>query len=349
MSMYATTAAARRDSTRRASDDIEYIGESPAVNDIRSKIALVAGSDVPVIITGETGTGKEVVARLIHRGGNRASRPFVAMNCGAVPRELIENELFGHEPGAFTGAASRNTGCFEQADGGTLFLDEFAEMAPETQVKFLRAIEHKTFRRLGGRDETTVECRLLAATNRNLDEAMAAGRLREDLYYRLNVVELTLPPLRERREDIPLLVDHFLALFAEKYEREEMVLCEECLGILIGYDWPGNVRELRNVIEKAVVVSPGRVIGPELLPRRVAVAENAASQTGAAPAAGEHSPPGATLQIPFGLTLEETDRLVIEQTLALCGCNKSEASRSLGIDRKTLRSKLGGAEAQAKD
>ncbi|MEK6571619.1 MAG: sigma-54 dependent transcriptional regulator, partial [Bacteroidota bacterium] len=230
------------------------VGQSSAICEIRSAVNLVARSQTPILITGESGTGKEVIARLIHLQSNRADKPFIAVNCAALPRDVIENELFGHEKGAFTGALLKKAGCFELADRGTLFFDEIAEMTSETQAKLLRAIEHQGFRRLGGKEEVNVNVRPIAATNKNISAALKSRELREDLYYRLSVIEIFIPPLRERKEDIGVLVEHFLSVFSEKYGKPQQRFSDECLEMLIAYEWPGNVREVRNVIERAIIL-----------------------------------------------------------------------------------------------
>jgi DNA-binding NtrC family response regulator len=300
------------------------VGQSPAVCEIRSAINLIAKSQTPILISGESGTGKEVIARLIHQQSNVADKPFIAVNCAALPKDVIENELFGHEKGAFTGALLKKAGCFELADGGTLFFDEIAEMTSDTQAKLLRAIEMQRFRRLGGNEEISVNVRMIAATNKNISVALKSGELREDLYYRLSVIEIFISPLRERKEDIALLVEHFLSVFSEKYGKPRQRLSDECLEMLIAYEWPGNVRELKNVIERSVVICPHEVIGPQALPGRISA----------------HQATRSHITIPVGSSAQEAERLLILETLASVGNNKSKAARILGLSRKTLHNKL---------
>jgi two-component system response regulator PilR (NtrC family) len=242
------------------------IGKSPPIREIFSTIERLGDSKATVLVMGESGTGKELVAKAIHFNSNRKAGPFVTVNCGAIPQELMESELFGHVKGAFTGALSAKQGLFEVADGGTLFLDEVSELPLHLQVKLLRVLEDPEIRPVGGVKPVRVDVRIVAATNRDLAQAMAAGTFRQDLYYRLNVILLQLPPLRERREDLPLLVDHFLRKFAEASGQPIKVVSPEAFTILESYPWPGNVRELENVIERAVTLERGPVLGPEALP-----------------------------------------------------------------------------------
>lgn len=243
------------------------VGESPAIRRVRSLIQTAAPSIAPVIITGESGTGKELVARAIHKLSSRCSGPFVALNCAAIPDALIESELFGHERGAFTGANGQFLGAFEQANGGTLMLDELAEMKLEMQVKLLRVFEEMTVRRIGSMKPVTVDVRTIAATNRSLERAIKEGRLREDLFYRLNVLSIELPPLRERIEDVPLLVEHFIREFRECERKHVEGIDDEFLGALMAHRWPGNIRQLRNVIERAIIMSQSRKLSLRDLPR----------------------------------------------------------------------------------
>jgi len=300
------------------------IGQSPSICEIRSAVNLVAKSQTTVLITGESGTGKEVVARLIHLQSPRANKQFIALNCASLPRDVIENELFGHEKGAFTGALLMKAGCFELADKGTLLFDEIAEMSMETQAKLLRAIETQKFRRLGGKEEVSVDVRMIAATNKDISAALKSKELREDLYYRLSVIEIYIPPLRERKEDIPLLANHFLAAFAPRYGKSRQRFTDESLEMLCEFEWPGNVREIRNVVERALVICPDEFIGPRYLPERIH--RQAAAQ--------QH------IQIPVGCSTQEAERLLILQTLASAGNNKAKAARILGMSRKTLHNKL---------
>jgi DNA-binding NtrC family response regulator len=265
-----------------------------------------------------------VVARLIHLQSPRANKQFIALNCASLPRDVIENELFGHEKGAFTGALLMKAGCFEMADKGTLLFDEIAEMSMETQAKLLRAIETQKFRRLGGKEEVSVDVRMIAATNKDISAALKSKELREDLYYRLSVIEIYIPPLRERKEDIPQLANHFLSGFAPKYGKPPQRFTDESLEMLCDYDWPGNVREIRNVVERALVICPDEYIGPRYLPERIQ------RQT----SAQQH------IQIPVGCSTHEAERLLILQTLASAGNNKAKAAKILGMSRKTLHNKL---------
>ncbi|MBI3003822.1 MAG: sigma-54-dependent Fis family transcriptional regulator [Ignavibacteriales bacterium] len=304
--------------------EVELIGQSPAMEEVRSAIELVANSTTAVLITGDSGTGKEVVARSIHLQSGRAGKPFVAINCAALPKDVIENELFGHERGAFTGALVKKAGCFEMANEGTLFFDEIAEMNPDTQAKLLRVLEHHSFRRLGGKEEVHVDVRMVGATNKKIAAALKSGEFRQDLYYRFSVIEIYLPPLRERKEDIPLLAQHFFAEFRNRYKKHNQSLSEGAVELLTENDWPGNVRELKNVLERLVVTCPDNVIGEEHLPQRIT----------------NKSPQSQHIKIPIGVTRDVAEKLVIEQTLASVGNNKSRAARILGISRKTLHNKL---------
>lgn len=300
------------------------VGQSNAIEEIRSAVELVAKSQTAVLITGESGTGKDIVARLIHLRSDRSDKPFIAMNCAALPKDVIENELFGHEKGAFTGALERKAGCFELANTGTLFFDEIAEMSPDTQAKLLRAIESKAFRRLGGKEEIKVDVRMVAATNKKMSEALDSGEFRKDLYYRFSVIEIYIPPLRERREDVPLLVDHFLSTLCKQYSKPHLHFADDCLEILKAYDWPGNIRELRNVIERVVVTCRDEMIQPKCLPERLSMLRNI----------------GTTITLPIGISAREAERRFILQTLAAVGDNKTKASQILGVSRKTLHNKL---------
>ncbi|MGH2567298.1 MAG: sigma-54 dependent transcriptional regulator [Bacteroidota bacterium] len=304
--------------------DTILIGNSQAIQDVRSAVHLVAKSQTPVLITGESGTGKEVVARSIHLQSDRADKPFIAINCAALPKDVIENELFGHERGAFTGATDKKAGCFELASTGTIFFDEIAEMTTETQAKLLRAIEDKSFRRLGGKEELKVDARTVAATNKKMAEALKSGEFREDLYYRFSVIEIFMPPLREMAEDIPLLAEHFLSRFVEQYKKRHQRLSEKTMESLCAYEWPGNVRELRNVVERCVVTCQEAVIHPRYLPDRLTSTKRI----------------GSTLNIPIGISLAEAERKFILHTIAACGNNKTRAAQVLGLSRKTLHNRL---------
>src|SRR5215204_3688321 len=302
------------------------IGSSSQMRKVYHVIEQAAPTSANVLIWGESGTGKELVAQTIHQLSPRAQQPFVPINCAAIPETLLESEIFGHEKGAFTGAIDRREGCFELADRGTLFLDEVAEMTPATQVKLLRVLQKRKFRRLGGRNEQTVDVRVIAATNVNPAEAVKSGKLREDLYYRLNVFAIELPALRQRKEDLPLLIQSFLADFNERNNKKVSALDPAAMRILEQYNWPGNVRELRNVIERAVILSSGEFIDPKQLPPLIADAPEIASK--------------ATLSLAPGTTVEEAERRLILMTLEHTRDNKTRAAEILGISLKTLHNKL---------
>lgn len=313
-----------------------FITQNAIMLDLLEKIKLVAKTRATVLITGENGTGKEVLSQLLNYYSNCTKKNMVAVNCGAIPSELVESELFGHEKGAFTGANSKKEGCFELADGGTLFLDEVGEMPLNIQVKLLRAVELGAFRRVGGKDEVQVNVRLISATNKVLLDQVKSGCFREDLYYRLNVIELYVPPLRHRKDDIPLLAEHFINHFTATYGIEKIGIEAECMELFMAHDWPGNVRELRNVIERAVIFSDGRAITTELLPPTIRKNQPQV-QTVSAPPASDYE---SMMQIPIGLSLEEVERRVIKHTLQSVDNNKTEAAKILGFARKTLHNKL---------
>jgi DNA-binding NtrC family response regulator len=297
------------------------VAASPAMRDVIREVALVAPSDSRVLITGESGTGKEVIAQLIHIWSARADHSLVRLNCAAIPENLLESELFGHEKGAFTGAVQRRLGRFEEADGGTLLLDEISEMSPALQAKLLRVIQEGTFQRVGSNTELRTDVRVLAATNRELENEVAEGRFREDLFYRLNVFEIHLPPLRERTEDILPLAE----LFARRYSGGATRFSTAATTCLTLYEWPGNVRELQNAMERGVLLARGGIILPEHLPRRIGQAGEATAKT---------SPAGG------GQRLEDIERAVILQTLKQHEYNRTETARALGISRRALIYKL---------
>jgi transcriptional regulator with PAS, ATPase and Fis domain len=305
------------------------VGSSRKMQEIYRLIEQVAPSTASVLITGESGTGKELVARTIHELSPRKLKPFVAINCAAIPETLIESEIFGHEKGAFTGALERRTGCFELAEGGTLLLDEIGEMPVPTQAKLLRVLEDRKLRRLGSRVETSVDVRVLAATNKVPEDAVAKGELRNDLYYRLNVFNIHMPPLREHKEDIPELAQGLLNDMNEKHGRSIGMVSEAVLQSFQNFGWPGNVRELRNVLERAVIVCDGSIIESKHLQ----------------PGFGQVSP-RPTVQEPnavrlgVGTTVEEAERLLILKTLEATNNNKTKAAEILGISLKTLHNKL---------
>ena len=258
----------------------EIIGDSEPVRRLREHIATTAPTNGRVLIHGENGSGKELVARAIHAQSARRERPFVEVNCAAIPEELIESELFGHEKGAFTGALARRRGKFELADGGTLFLDEIGDMSLKTQAKVLRALEEQAFERVGGKDTIQVDVRVIAASNRDLEALIRAGRFREDLYYRLNVIPIEVPALRTRKDDITKLVDHFVAVFCAENGKRPKTVSGEALGYFLAYDWPGNVRELRNMVERLVIMAPGDVVGADDLPAPLRPKDAAATPEG---------------------------------------------------------------------
>jgi DNA-binding NtrC family response regulator len=311
------------------------IGQSPEMQQIYRLIDQAGPTNASVLITGESGTGKELVAQAIHQSGPRKNAPFVAVNCAAIPDALMESELFGHEKGAFTGALARRQGCFELADRGTLFLDEVAEMTPATQAKLLRALQERRFRLVGGSDEKSVDIRVIAATNLNPKKAIDDGKLREDLYYRLNVIGIQLPPLRERTDDIPLLVDAFIREFAAANQKPIAGTDAAAMDRLMRHRWSGNIRELRNVIERGVIIARGPLLTAADLPGLADVSAPAASVSGDALAPG--------------MTVDDMERKLIDVTLAHTGGNKTKAAAMLGISVKTLHNKLKAAGIDSAD
>jgi DNA-binding NtrC family response regulator len=306
----------------------ELVGGSKAMREVVQAVEQAAPSMASVLITGETGAGKEVVARALHRLSSRAEGPFVAINCSAIPESLMESEIFGHEKGAFTGAAERRLGCFELADGGTLLLDEIGEMPQATQAKLLRVLEDHKVRRLGGKTETPVDVRVLAATNKDPEQAVAQGQLRQDLYFRLNVFHIHLPPLRARKEDLPALIEAILADAAAKHGKRVRGVSSEVTEAFRAHTWPGNVRELRNALEHGMIVASGEVIGRQHLPAQFG--------RSAAPGMG----PIGALKFPPGVTVDQAECELIRQTLEATGNNKTRAAELLGISLKTLHNKL---------
>ena len=305
--------------------DLGLIGVSRAMRDLVATIQLVASSDASAIVTGESGTGKEVVARSIHTLSARHDKPFIAVNAAAIPEGLVESELFGHEQGAFTGASRSRPGCFELAHGGTLFLDEIAEMPMSVQPKLLRVLETGRARRVGGTREGRFDVRVIAATNRAIADAIRDARLREDLFYRLGVFEIAIPPLRERAEDIPVLAQYFVREMNRKHRLRIDGIDAEALQLLQTHAWPGNVRQLRNVIERAVITARSGSIGRRNLPPYLQTAR-----------AGL----GPTVLLPAGTTMADAERRLIVHTLERVDGNKAEAARQLGLDVKTIRNKL---------
>lgn len=304
------------------------VGKSDPMLQLFDLVAQVAPSRSTVLIQGESGTGKELVAKALHANSPRRDRPFVPVNTGAVPSDLLESTLFGHVKGAFTSASSTKKGLFEIANGGTLFLDEIGTMGMEMQAKILRALQDRRFMQLGGTQEIQVDVRIIAATNVNLETAVREGRFREDLFYRLNVIAMELPPLRSRREDIPLLAEHFLKFYAAENGVTERVLAPEAMRVLVEYEWPGNVRELENAIERGVVLSTGRVIPAELLPSQLTGSTYTASIL-------DHQP-GASL---FDV-MEEIERRIIADRLERCHWNQTEAAEYFKIPLSTLNQKI---------
>jgi len=314
----------------------QLVGQSLAMRRVMSEIDQVAASNTSIIIVGESGTGKELAARTIHELSGRSAGPYVAINCAAMPETLMESELFGHERGAFTGADRRREGCFELASGGTLLLDEIGEMKPALQAKLLRVLEERKLRRLGGNAEISVAVRVLAATNRNLELQLKEGKFREDLYYRLNVFSIRLPPLRERLDDIPMLAEHFVKQLAGPAGKTVMGIDDDCLQVLKAQPWPGNVRQLRNVIERALIVTRGPMISIADLPQEIAFHGPATPK----PARSAESIPAnnrsGILNVHVGMSLTAAKHELVLQTLKFTAGNKVRAAEILGVSLKTL-------------
>ncbi len=315
-----------RSELRSHERDRSIVGNSPVMQRVYDLVAQVADTKANVLVTGESGTGKEMVARAIHQGGERRDKPFVVVNCAAIPENLLESELFGHVKGAFTGAVQSKAGLFEVADGGTLFLDEVGELPAPLQVKLLRAIQEKSFRRVGGTADQSADVRIVAATNRRLDEEVQAGRFREDLYYRLNVIEIPLPPLRERPDDVALLVDHFVAKYRDELGKPIEGCSEAALEKLLTYSFPGNVRELENVIERAVALSREPIIQLESLPPAVLDPAGPARQS-RIPAEG----------VNLDQLMEDYERSLLLEALGPAGGVKKKAAQLLGISFRSFR------------
>ncbi len=307
----------------------EIVGQSPALRRVVETAIVAAPSHATVLVLGESGTGKELLARLIHERSTRREGPFVAVNCAALPEAILEAELFGHERGAFTGAVARRDGRFAKAAGGTLFLDEIGELSPAIQVKLLRVLQEGEYEPVGG-DTTRADVRVVAATNRELRVEIERGRFREDLFYRLNVIAITAPPLRARREDIPLLVDHFLGVYAAKNAKPRARLTERAMELLFDYPWPGNIRELENVVERAVVLSRSAILDEDLLPDVLRA---------------EPGRPDGTISFAIGTPLEEVELRLIRETLKQTKGDKTAAAQLLGISSRTIYRKLGEASA----
>lgn len=337
------------------------VGNTPEMKAIFKMVEKVAPSNVPVLITGESGTGKELVARALHDLSSRRTKPFVAVNCAAIPETLIESEIFGHEKGAFTGALERRAGCFELAEEGTLLLDEIGEMPAATQAKLLRVLEDRSFRRLGSKVETPTNVRIVAATNKDPQEAVENGELRGDLFYRLNVFNIQMPPLRDHRGDVRVVAEKMIDDMNERHDCNVAGMSDELVERLVSYDWPGNVRELRNVIERATILAGSGTIGVEHLPPKFGEAGFApmarqprASKNGAASAiptltpAEERRAEERTVSVEVGTTVDEAERQLILKTLHSTQNNKTKAAEILGISSKTLQNKLKEYSAAAR-
>ncbi len=319
-------------------ESLEILGRSPAITGMLSMLRTVAPTEATVLVTGESGTGKELVARALHAQSLRRDMPLVTVNCAALAETLLESELFGHEKGAFTGADRRREGRFKQADKGTLFLDEIGEMPVSIQAKLLRALQQGEIQRVGSDKSEYVDVRVIAATNRDLKKEVAERRFREDLYFRLNVISLEVPALRDRREDIPLLATHFLKRFSERNHKNIKAISPQCMDMLLRYDWPGNVRELENAIERAVILCAGDTLLGHELPAGIArlAQEN--------PGTGQQA-----MSSLAGLPLDEVEKRAIEETLRETKDNKSAAARKLGITRATLHKKLRKYEIDSRE
>ncbi len=308
--------------------DLKYyekiIGKSLLMQKIFELVIKIAKSNASVLITGESGVGKEIIADAIFDLSNRNDKPFIKVNCAALSESILESELFGHEKGAFTGAISKKKGRFELANKGTIFLDEIAEISPEIQVKLLRVLQNKTFERVGGETTIKVDIRLLAATNKNLEEEIKKGKFREDLFYRLNIININIPPLRERKDDISNLTSILIRDVAKENNRQEKTLSNDAIKALYYYDWPGNIRELKNVLESALILSKGKQITKEDLPAKIKNNENLIFK----------------ITLPIGISLKEAEKEIIKQTLFHSKNNKSKCAEILKIGRKTLHNKI---------
>ena len=304
-------------------EKLNVVGKSTAMKKVLDTVKQIASTRASVLVTGESGVGKEVVADVIHNISDRKDRPFIKVHCAALSESLLESELFGHEKGSFTGALARKRGRFELANTGTIFLDEIGEINQSIQIKLLRVLQERTFERVGGEETISVDVRIISATNKDLEKEVEKGNFREDLYYRLNVVKLDIPPLRERKEDIPLLVASFLKEFSKENNKEIAGIDQKAQAALYNYDWKGNIRELRNCIESAVVMSKENILGYDDLPVSVKTEGSA-----------------DTIRLKTGLTLEEVEKIVIQSTLSSLNGNKSRTAEVLGIGRKTLHRKL---------
>ena len=318
---------------KKAEKDDEFIGTSPAIIRLKEEIDRAAPADSWVLILGENGTGKELVARRLHKLSKRNSQPFVEVNCAAIPGELIESELFGHEKGSFTGATERKRGKFDLASNGTLFLDEIGDMSLNTQAKILRILQEQRFERVGGSQTIQVDVRVLTATNKNLEEEIAIGNFRQDLYYRLNVIPLLVPPLRERKEDIPQLIEHFLTMYAVLNNGNKKIITDGAIKKLMQHDWPGNVRELKNILERLVIMTPGNTITSDNI----------------SPLASKTTSEFERI-FDFDLLKDarnEFERIFISKKLAQCGNNISKTADMIGVERSNLHRKIKGLEIDA--
>lgn len=317
--------------------DYQMIGNSLAIDDLKQQIKMAAPSSGWVLITGENGTGKELVARAIHQQSTRIEKPFIEVNCAAIPEELIESELFGHEKGAFTGATSARKGKFDQANGGTLFLDEIGDMSLKTQAKILRILQEHKFDRVGGNRTIEVDVRVIAATNKNLQEEIKAGEFREDLFFRLNVLPFQVPALRKRKDDIPRLCKHFLNHFCGKESREIKTISEEALNTLMSYDWPGNVRELKNLIERLVIMTPGKIINLSDLP----IGINQRSQNGEQKNIETQNLPDS-----YREAKEMFEKQFLIEKLSKNNWNVSKTAEEIGLERSNLHRKIKGYQIE---
>ncbi len=355
--MTKTSVKIANDSEADSSDGDLLVGQCPAMQEVYRQIGRVAGQDVTVLILGESGTGKEVVARAIYQYSKRAERPFLAINCAAIPENLLESELFGHEKGSFTGADRKRIGTFEQCDGGTLFLDEIGDMTPLTQTKVLRVLQDQQFERVGGHEMVRTNVRLIAATNRNLTEMREQGTFRSDLYYRLNVYTIHLPPLRERNGDLPLLIGHFLKRFSRELDKDVRSVSPAAMGLLTDYPWPGNLRELQSVLKHAVVEATGPLIIPEFLPETIRHAVDPPAtipvetvdsvKPKPSPVGGDeelirfmHQRLRAGTENLYDEVIHRVERVLLTEILTEVDGNISRASAILGISRSTLRARL---------
>jgi DNA-binding NtrC family response regulator len=303
----------------------KMVGGSPKMTDVYRQIRQAANTDMPVLLIGETGTGKDLVARAVHQQSDRSRKPFLPIHLGALPPELVAGELFGYEKGAFTGATQSHRGLFEKAEGGSIFLDEIGTIDEKVQISLLRLLETRKLERIGGTRTISANVRIIAATNENLAEAVEQGRFREDLFFRLDIFQITLPPLRDRGGDITLLVNHFLKQFSDDYQRSIVGISPDCISVLEAYDWPGNVREIKNVIHRAVLNCTGGVLLPEHLPERLQQAQRQVPE----------------IKLPVGCSLKDAEREIILRTLKWTQNNRRRTAALLGISRRSLYNKLG--------